>query len=135
LAGHNKRVADPTCYIRRLRFAFEGLQILTNCNSFERTLTELKIARAYGRLSSIPGNGPEASVILASIGNCEIRMFRDPKADIDGAPLFWLELIDHSIRTSVDSFACHRLKDAVVIVDDFISQASCLDKPDETGDR
>jgi hypothetical protein len=42
--------------------------------------------------------------LLASIGNCEIRMFRSPKADLDGAPLFWLELIDHSIKTSVDSF-------------------------------
>ena len=96
---------------------------MTDCNSFERTLTELKIARSYGRLSSIPGNGPEASVLLASIGSCEIRMFRDPKADIDGAPLFWLELIDHSIKTSVDSFACRRLKDAITVFDDFVSQA------------
>jgi len=61
-------------------------------------------------------------------------MFRDLKADVDVAPLFWLELIDHSIKTSVDRFACHRLKDAVAIVDDFLSHASC-DKPDETGDR
>jgi hypothetical protein len=98
-------------------------------------LTELKIARAYGRLSSIPGNGPEASVSLASVGSCEIRMFRDPKADVDGAPLFWLELIDHSIRTSVDSFACRRLKDAVAIVDDFISHASSLDKSGGPDDR
>jgi hypothetical protein len=98
-------------------------------------LTELKIARAYGRLSSIPGNGPEASVLLASIGSCEIRMFRGPKADLDGAPLFWLELIDHSIKTSVDSFSCHRLKDAVPIFDDFISQAAGLKKPAAPDDR
>ena len=108
---------------------------MTDCNSFERTLTELKIARAYGRLSSIPGNGPEASVLLASIGKCEIRMFRDPKADLDGAPLFWLELIDHSLKTSVDSCCCHGVKDAVVIFDDFISQATCVDKPGAPGDR
>ena len=98
---------------------------MTDCKSFEKTLTEQKIARAYGRLSSIPGNGPGASVLLASIGSCEIRMFRDPKADVDGAPLFWLELIDHSIKTSVDSCSCHGLKDAVTIFDDFVSQASC----------
>ena len=108
---------------------------MTDCNSFERTLTELKIARAYGRLSSIPGNGPEASVLLASVGNCEIRMFRGPKADLDGAPLFWLELIDHSIKTSVDSRSCHGLKDAVAIVDDFISEATRLNKPGGPGDR
>ena len=103
---------------------------MTTCNSFERTLTELKIARAYGRLSSIPGNGPEASVSLASIGSYEIRMFRGPEADLDGngAPLFWLELIDHSIKTSVDSFSCHRLKDAVAIFDDFFSQAARLNE-------
>ena len=110
---------------------------MTTCNSFERTLTELKIARAYGRLSSIPGNGPEASVLLASVGSCEIRMFRGPEADLDGngVPLFWLELIDHSLKTSVDSCGCHGVKDAVAIFDDFISQVSCLDEPDETGDR
>ena len=108
---------------------------MTDCNSSERTLTELKIAQAYVRLSSIPGDNPEASVLLASIGSYEIRMFRDPKADVDGAPLFWLELIDHSIKTSVDSFSCHRLKDAVAIVDDFISQATCLNKPTGPGDR
>jgi hypothetical protein len=104
---------------------------LTDCNSFERTLTELKIARAYGRLSCIPGNGPEASVLLASVGSCEIRMFRGPEADHDGngAPLFWLELIDHSLKKSVDGFRCYRLKDAVVIVDDFVSQAAGLSKP------
>jgi hypothetical protein len=110
---------------------------LTDCNSFERTVTELKIARAYGRLSSIPGNGPEASVLLASIGSFEIRMFRGPEADLDGngAPLFWLELIDRSIKTSVDSFACHKLKDAVAVFDGFISQATRLSKPAGPGDR
>ena len=96
---------------------------MTDCNSFERTLTELKIARAYGRLSSIPGNGPEASVLLASVGSCEIRMFRGPKICLDGVPLFWLELFDHSAKTSVDSFLCYRLKDAVPILANFISQA------------
>ena len=108
---------------------------MTDCNSFERTLTELKIARAYGRLSSIPGNGPEASVLLACIGSCEIRMFRGPKADLDGAPLFWLKLIDLRIKTSVDSCSCHGLKDAVAIFDDFVSQAGCLEKPGGPDDR
>jgi hypothetical protein len=92
----------------------------------------LKIARAYGRLSSIPGNGPEASVLLACIGSCEIRMFRGPKADLDGAPLFWLELIDLRIKTSVDSCSCHGLKDAVAIFDGFISHATRLNEPGGT---
>jgi hypothetical protein len=108
---------------------------LTDCSSFERTLTELKIARAYGRLSSIPGNGPEASILLDSIGSCEIRMFRGSGVDLNGAPLFWLELIDHSIKTSVDSCSCHRLKDAVAIFDDFISQAARLNEPGGRDDQ
>jgi hypothetical protein len=51
-------------------------------------LTELKIARAYVKLSSIPEDSPEASVLLASIGSCEIRMLRGPEVYLDGVPLF-----------------------------------------------
>ena len=56
----------------------------------ERTHTELRIARAYVKLLCIPEDSSEASVSLASIGNCEIRMFQGPEADFDGIPLFWL---------------------------------------------
>ena len=89
----------------------------------ETTLAELRIARAYVKLSCIPEDSSEASVSLASIGNCEIRMFRGP--EVDGT-LFWLELLDHSAKTTVDSFSCHEIKEAVVIFDDFISQADRL---------
>lgn len=92
-------------------------------NSSERTLTELKIAQAYVRLSSIPEDSPEASVSLASISSCEIRMVRGPEADLDRVPLFWLELFDHNTKRAIDSFCCHRIKDAVPIFDDFVAQA------------
>jgi hypothetical protein len=46
----------------------------------------------------------------------------------DNAPLFWLELFDHGTKTSVDSFCCHRLKDAVPVVCDFFAQVDDLDK-------
>ena len=101
---------------------------MTDCNSSERTLTELKIAQAYVRLSSIPGDNPEASVLLASIGSCEFHMFRGPALHPDGVPLFWLELFDHTKR-SVDGFVCHTIKDAVPIFDDLISQATRLNEP------
>jgi hypothetical protein len=55
-------------------------------------------------------------------------MFRGLEVDFDGGPLFWLELFDHSMKTSIDSSNCHRIKDAVVIFDDFISQADRLNK-------
>ena len=100
------------------------------CDTSESSLTELRIARAFVKLSSILEDGPEASVSLALIGNCEIRMFRGPEVDFGGVPpLFWLELFDHSTKRSVDGFCCHRIKDAVPIFDDFISQAGRLSKP------
>jgi hypothetical protein len=96
---------------------------LTGCNT---SVTELRIARAYVKLSSILEDGPEVSVSLASIGNCEIRMFRGPEVDFGGAPLFWLELFDHSTKRSIDGFCCLSIKDAVPIFDDFISEAGRL---------
>jgi hypothetical protein len=94
----------------------------------ERLLTELRIARAYVKLSSIPEDGSKPSVLLAYIGNCEIRMFRGPEADLDGMTLFWLELFDNVTKTSVDSFRCQKIKDATAVFDDFMSQGACLDK-------
>jgi len=88
----------------------------------------LKIARAYGRLSSIPGNGPEASVSLASIGSYEIRMLGGSAIDLDSPPLFWLELFNHRTKTSVDSFCGHTLKDAVDVFRDYVAQADDLNK-------
>jgi hypothetical protein len=102
---------------------------LTGYNTSESSLIELRIARAYVRLSSIPEDSPEASVSLASIGNWEIRMFRGPEVDFDGVPLFWLELFDHSTKRSIDGFSCHRIKDAVPIFDDFMSEAGSLSEP------
>ena len=109
---------------------------MIDCNTPESSLTELRIARAFVKLSSILEDGPEASVSLASIGNCEIRMFRGPEVDFGGVPaLFWLDLFDHSTKISVDGFCCHRIKDAVPIFDDFISQAVRLSEPGSGGDE
>jgi hypothetical protein len=100
----------------RLQLVRNDVDRIENCESLRQTLVH-------------SSERPEASVLLASIGSCEIRMFRGPEAALDGTPLFWLELIDHSIKTSVDSCSCHRLKDAVAIFDDFISQAARLNEP------
>lgn len=94
----------------------------------DKTLNELRIARAYVKLLCIPEGTSEASISLAWIGSCEIRIFEGSQADSDGMPLFWLELFDHSAKTSVDSFSCHEIKDAVVVFEDFISQAGLLNE-------
>ena len=99
-------------------------------NSTSETALELRIARAYVKLWCIPEKSPEASLLIASIGSYEIRMFRGPEFHLDGVPLFWLELFDHGTKTSVDGFSCHRIRDAVPVFDDFLSQAAGLN---ETG--
>jgi hypothetical protein len=94
-----------------------------------RPFSDLRMASAYVKLSCIPEDNSEALVSLALIGNYEIRMFRGPEADFDRAPLFWLELFDHGMKTSVDGSSCRTINDAVSIFDDFISQVFGLSKP------
>jgi len=95
-------------------------------NISDKTLSELRIAQAYIKLLCIPEGSSKASVTLAWVGNCEIRIFEGSQACSGGMPLFWLELFDHGAKTSVDSFGCHRIGDAVVVFDDFILQAGHL---------
>jgi hypothetical protein len=94
----------------------------------DRTLRELRIAQAYVKLLCIPGGCSEASVSLGRIGRCEIRIFRGSPPDSDDMPLFWIELFDHGAKQSVDSFSCHAVKDALVVVEDFIWQAGLLNE-------
>jgi hypothetical protein len=95
-------------------------------------MIELRISKAYVRLCSLPEGDPQASVSVASIGSYEIRMLADPTGDSDSTPLFWLELIDHSTKTSVDSFCCYQIKDAVPVVRDFFEQVDGSNKPGDS---
>jgi hypothetical protein len=107
-------------------------KVVMNSKS-ERILTELLIARAFLKLSSIPAEGSQLTVTLASVGNCEIRMFlAEQAADFDGVSLFWLELLDHGANMSVDSFRCITIKDAAPAFEELMSQAICLNNPDGT---
>jgi hypothetical protein len=97
------------------------------------TLIELRIARAYVNLSSIPEDSSETSVSLAAIGNCEIRMFRGREADLDSAA-FWFELLNHDTKTSADRFQCHTIQDAAPVFENFISEAATyLNEPQPGG--
>jgi hypothetical protein len=100
-------------------------------SSPEPTVNELRIARAYGKLSSISGDSSKVSVSLARIGNCEIQMFR--WLETQSGALFWLELFDHNTRTSVDSFQCHEIKDAAPAFEELILQATHLNDLDPSG--
>jgi hypothetical protein len=98
-------------------------------NTSETLLTELLIARS--KLLSIPVDIPNPSVSLASIGNCQIRILRGQEVDLDGMPLFWLELLDHVTKTSIDSFRCETIKDAAAVFEEFMSQGANLNRPRE----
>jgi hypothetical protein len=98
-------------------------------SSPEPTLNELRIARAFGKLSSILEDSSKVSVPLARIGNCEIRMFR--WLETQSRALFWLELFDHN--TSIDSFQCQEIKDAAPVFEELILRAIYLSDLDPSG--
>ena len=98
-------------------------------SSSERMLAELRIARAFVKLSSME-EGSKASVSLASIGNCEIRMFLRPEADFDGRTLFWLELFDRRTRMSVDGFGCNKIEETAPVFEHLMLQATDLNDSD-----
>jgi hypothetical protein len=128
---HWRHMRAPKC-TRKLR-RIQGTILSTISH---KSLGELRIARACVRLLGIPDGGPEKSVSLARIGSCEIRIFEGPQVTSDGMRSFWLELFDHGANKSVDSCSFHEIEDAVVVFEDFISQADRLKAasgPDDAG--
>jgi hypothetical protein len=71
----------------------------------DNALSKMGIARAYIQILCI---------------------LEDRSAHSDGVSLFWLELFDHDAKTSVDSFSCRKIEDAVAIFEDFNAQAARL---------
>jgi hypothetical protein len=105
---------------------------LTSTDTPESTLIELRIAKAYVRLCAISENSSDEFVSLASIGSHEIRLLAGSEIDADGVPLFWLELFDHNTKGSIDSFVCHRIKDAVPVFCEFLSQMQDTNATDQS---
>ena len=101
----------------------------------ERKLTDLLIARAFFKLSSIPMEISAAVISLTSVGNNEIRMLRGSQTDADTTALFWLELFDHSTGRSIDSFRCDKIEDAAPVFEHMMLQATGLNGPDPRGDE
>ena len=144
LATSRKRVSAEYCYVRHTpmrrlvaddQSAWSMLpqdtqdRILVDGSTPERALTQLKIAQAYVRLSCIPDNNQTLSVSVATVASCVIRMLRGPELDLNGVPLFWLELFDLSAGLSLDSCCCHRIEDAVAVFESFVAQAAAMSQP------
>jgi hypothetical protein len=110
--------------------SFYRIQSLIVDRTSDKTLSELRIARAYIKLLCTPEGNSQTSISLARIGDYEIRIFEGSQTNSNGTPLFWLELFDHGAQRSVDSFSCHKIEDAVVEFEDFISQAEDALGPD-----
>lgn len=60
-------------------------------------------------------------------------MFRSHQAISDAVPLFWLELFDHGAGTSVDSFSCNEIEDAVVVFENLVLQVADLNDASGSG--
>ena len=66
------------------------------------------------------------AVALERVGDCEISMFEALGAASSEAPLFWMELFDLSVHSSLDSCGCHNLGEAAAAFEDFASRARSL---------
>jgi hypothetical protein len=88
----------------------------------------IKIEKAYIELLRISVDGAEASVLLASIGQYEIRICGGTTVRSAVTPLFWLELFDHASKMSIDSCSCHQIEDAIAAFEYLTSQARLLNE-------
>ena len=94
----------------------------------DKTLIELRIARAYIRLLCAPASNPAArTVSIARIGDHEILLFEDWQAEGAEKPLFWIELLDHGTPVSIDSGACHKIEEAAAVFEEFLAEAERLE--------
>jgi hypothetical protein len=105
----------------RLAYCSQGHSVDENS---DKKLIELRIARAYvDLLCTLDGHPVARWVLLARIDNHEIRLFLHSNIDAPYAPLFWMELFDHGAGVSIDSYACHQLRHAVDIFEEFRCEA------------
>lgn len=98
--------------------------------------SELRIARAFGRLLGMRENAHGTRIVLLErIGNYEIRMFEPRQTGSAEAPLFWIELFDHVEQSSLDSCGCYVMEDAIAAFETFVSNATCSDEHSPCGDH
>lgn len=91
------------------------------CKISDIEFSKLRIARAYIKLLCLP-EGAARMIILARIGNYEVRMLEASKEDTADGPLFLIELFDHDAQSSVDNRICCGIDEGVAAFRDFISR-------------
>jgi hypothetical protein len=81
------------------------------------------ITRAYLTLPSAPRSKyGERTISLVRIRNYEIRMV-ETTPPIKTA-LFWIELFDHNLKTTIDSCHCTDIEEAVAAYEHLVSQTN-----------
>jgi hypothetical protein len=96
---------------------------------FDKTLIELRIARAYIKLLCSPdGHTAAQAISIARIGDYEIHLFQDLQTEPAETALFWLELFDHGTQTSIDSGACREIEEAATVFEGFLAEAERLEE-------
>ena len=87
--------------------------------------SETRITQAYIALSSAPkGKYGERTVSIVRIRNYEIRMVESCPSDTADTFIFWIELFDHDIQSTVDSCRCREIEDGVAGFEQFFHQAT-----------
>lgn len=95
----------------------------------DREQSQTRIAQAYIALSSAPkGKYGERTVSIVRIRNYEIRMVESCSSDMADTFLFWIELFDHDIQSTVDSCRCREIEDGVAGFEQFLRQATTSDR-------
>lgn len=92
-----------------------------------RKLSTAMFVRAYLSLFlARPGAEQSKAASLARFGHYEVRLIEFTVKSSGEAALLWVELFAHDTATSLDSFECDDLDDAVGRADEFVGRAQLL---------
>jgi hypothetical protein len=104
------------------------------CQTSENCSIELRIARAYVRLSFAPqDNNGLKTVSLARIGSYEVWLSEFAQGHADCDAQFWVELYDHDLRYGIDSCSCLDLEEAAGAAKELIWRARELNTNPRSG--
>lgn len=66
--------------------------------------------------------GDARMILLARIGNCEIRMLEATPTVFADEPLFLIELFDHDAQSIIDSRVCYNIEEGAIVFKAFASR-------------
>jgi hypothetical protein len=73
-----------------------------------------------------PGADQSKTASLARFGAYEVRLIEFTVEQSEDGPMLWVELYAHDTRSSLDSFRCDDLDEAVTGADELVARARAL---------